>query len=76
MLGGALLVSLSGWLASRSVINTPPVTTLRAGSRKRFTARMFHRVDMRKLLPIAVVLMLVGCGTITNQYAALPKVRP
>ena len=31
MLGGALLVSFSGWLATRSVINTPPVTTLRAG---------------------------------------------
>ena len=31
MVGGALLVSFSGWLATRSVINTPPVTTLRAG---------------------------------------------
>jgi putative ABC transport system permease protein len=31
MLGGALLVSFSGWLATRSVINTPPVSTLRAG---------------------------------------------
>lgn len=31
MLGGALLVSFSGWLATRSVINTPPVATLRAG---------------------------------------------
>lgn len=30
-LGGALLVAFSGWLATRSVINTPPVTTLRAG---------------------------------------------
>jgi putative ABC transport system permease protein len=31
MVGGALLVSFSGWLATRSVISTPPVTTLRAG---------------------------------------------
>ncbi|MEJ0036239.1 MAG: FtsX-like permease family protein [Gammaproteobacteria bacterium] len=31
MIGGALLVSFSGWLATRSVINTPPVATLRAG---------------------------------------------
>lgn len=31
MLGGALLVSFSGWIATRSVINTPPVATLRAG---------------------------------------------
>ncbi|MGH8239615.1 MAG: ABC transporter permease, partial [Steroidobacteraceae bacterium] len=30
-LGGALLVALSGWLATRSVINHPPITTLRAG---------------------------------------------
>ncbi len=30
-LGGALLVAFSGWLATRSVINQPPVTTLRAG---------------------------------------------
>jgi putative ABC transport system permease protein len=30
-LGGALLVAFSGWLATRSVINHPPVTTLRAG---------------------------------------------
>ncbi len=30
-LGGALLVSFSGWLATRSVITTPPVTTLRGG---------------------------------------------
>jgi putative ABC transport system permease protein len=29
--GGALLVAFSGWLATRSVINTPPITTLRAG---------------------------------------------
>jgi putative ABC transport system permease protein len=31
MLGGAVLVAFSGWLATRSVINTPPVATLRAG---------------------------------------------
>jgi putative ABC transport system permease protein len=31
-LGGALLVAFSGWLATRSVINHPPVTTLRAGN--------------------------------------------
>lgn len=30
--GGALLVAFSGWLATRSVINYPPVATLRAGS--------------------------------------------
>ena len=30
-LGGALLVSFSGWLATRSVINHPPIATLRAG---------------------------------------------
>lgn len=29
--GGVVLVAFSGWLATRSVINTPPVTTLRAG---------------------------------------------
>jgi putative ABC transport system permease protein len=29
--GGALLVSFSGWLATRSVINHPPIATLRAG---------------------------------------------
>jgi putative ABC transport system permease protein len=29
--GGALLVAFSGWLATRSVINTPPIATLRAG---------------------------------------------
>ena len=31
-IGGALLVAFSGWLATRSVINHPPVTTLRAGN--------------------------------------------
>jgi putative ABC transport system permease protein len=31
MLGGAVLVAFSGWMATRSVINTPPVATLRAG---------------------------------------------
>jgi putative ABC transport system permease protein len=30
-LGGALLVSFSGWLATRSVINHPPIATLRGG---------------------------------------------
>jgi putative ABC transport system permease protein len=30
LLGGALLVALSGWLATRSVVNQPPLTTLRA----------------------------------------------
>ena len=29
--GGVVLVGFSGWLATRSVINTPPVATLRAG---------------------------------------------
>jgi len=29
--GGAVLVAFSGWLATRSVINHPPITTLRAG---------------------------------------------
>jgi putative ABC transport system permease protein len=29
--GGALLVAASGWLATRSVVNQPPLTTLRAG---------------------------------------------
>jgi putative ABC transport system permease protein len=29
--GGALLVSFSGWLATRSVINHPPISTLRGG---------------------------------------------
>jgi putative ABC transport system permease protein len=28
--GGALLVALGGWLATRSVVNQPPLTTLRA----------------------------------------------
>jgi len=28
--GGALLVAASGWLATRSVVNQPPLTTLRA----------------------------------------------
>ena len=31
LLGGAVLVALSGWLATRSVVNQPPLTTLRAG---------------------------------------------
>ena len=31
LLGGALLVALSGWLATRSVVDQPPLTTLRAG---------------------------------------------
>jgi putative ABC transport system permease protein len=30
MLGGALLVVFSGWIATRSVVNQPPLTTLRA----------------------------------------------
>ena len=30
VLGGALLVCLGGWLATRSVVNQPPLTTLRA----------------------------------------------
>jgi len=29
--GGALLVAASGWIATRSVVNQPPLTTLRAG---------------------------------------------
>ena len=29
-LGGALLVALGGWLATRRVVNQPPLTTLRA----------------------------------------------
>ena len=29
--GGVLLVSFSGWLATRSVINHPPISTLRGG---------------------------------------------
>jgi putative ABC transport system permease protein len=31
LFGGALLVATSGWLATRSVVNQPPLTTLRAG---------------------------------------------
>jgi putative ABC transport system permease protein len=31
LLGGAVLVAGSGWIATRSVVNQPPVTTLRAG---------------------------------------------
>lgn len=31
VLGGALLVAGSGWIATHSVVNQPPVTTLRAG---------------------------------------------
>jgi putative ABC transport system permease protein len=31
LLGGALLVAGSGWVATRSVVNQPPLTTLRAG---------------------------------------------
>ena len=30
LLGGALLVAVGGWLATRSVIDQPPLTTLRA----------------------------------------------
>ena len=30
LLGGALLVAVGGWLATRSVVNQPPLTTLRA----------------------------------------------
>jgi putative ABC transport system permease protein len=30
VLGGALLVGIGGWLATRSVVNQPPLTTLRA----------------------------------------------
>jgi putative ABC transport system permease protein len=29
--GGALLVAVSGWLATRTVVRQPPVNTLRAG---------------------------------------------
>jgi len=32
LMGGALLVVLSGWLATRSVVNQPPLTTLRANA--------------------------------------------
>src|SRR5882757_4264165 len=31
LFGGALLVAASGWIATRSVVNQPPLTTLRAG---------------------------------------------
>jgi putative ABC transport system permease protein len=31
LVGGALLVAGSGWIATRSVVNQPPLTTLRAG---------------------------------------------
>ncbi len=31
LVGGALLVAASGWIATRSVVNQPPLTTLRAG---------------------------------------------
>jgi len=30
ILGGALLVAISGWIATRTVVNQPPLTTLRA----------------------------------------------
>jgi putative ABC transport system permease protein len=30
VLGGALLVAAGGWLATRGVVNQPPLTTLRA----------------------------------------------
>jgi len=30
VVGGALLVATGGWLATRSVVNQPPLTTLRA----------------------------------------------
>ena len=30
LLGGAALVAAGGWLATRSVVNQPPLTTLRA----------------------------------------------
>jgi putative ABC transport system permease protein len=29
LFGGTLLVSVSGWLATRSAVNAPPITTLR-----------------------------------------------
>jgi putative ABC transport system permease protein len=32
LMGGALLVVLSGWLATRSVVNQPPLMTLRANA--------------------------------------------
>jgi putative ABC transport system permease protein len=31
IVGGALLVGASGWLATRSVVTQPPLITLRAG---------------------------------------------
>jgi len=31
LVGGGLLVSIAGWLATRSVVNQPPVLTLRGG---------------------------------------------
>jgi len=31
LVGGGILVSLAGWLATRSVVNQPPVLTLRSG---------------------------------------------
>jgi putative ABC transport system permease protein len=31
LMGGGLLVCLAGWLATRSVVNQPPVLTLRGG---------------------------------------------
>jgi putative ABC transport system permease protein len=31
LFGGALLVAVSGWLATRSVVNQPPLATLRGG---------------------------------------------
>jgi hypothetical protein len=30
LFGGALLVAVSGWIATRSVVRQPPITTLRA----------------------------------------------
>jgi hypothetical protein len=30
LVGGAVLVVFSGWLATRSVVNQPPLATLRA----------------------------------------------
>jgi hypothetical protein len=30
LVGGALLVATTGWLATRSVVNQPPLKTLRA----------------------------------------------
>jgi putative ABC transport system permease protein len=31
LVGGAILVAFTGWLATRSVVNQPPLKTLRAG---------------------------------------------